>query len=134
MQFQRNHEEKEEDEQMLLLTLWPPSHQNLNISQISPWNSSSDQSIIANSANPFPSEPSDLTIALSTAPSPGVRSTSAGKNQTVVTPVDTGSHDTSQYWIPSPSEILVSTAQFSCTVCHRTFKRFNNMQVYRSFD
>jgi hypothetical protein len=120
MHFHKNHEEKE-DEHMLLLTLWPPGNQAPNISQISPWNSSSVP--VANSA----SEPSDQIIAHSTAP-PGVGSTSA-QNQMMVAP-GAGSHDLSQYWIPSPAEILVSTAQFSCTVCHRTFKRFNNMQVY----
>jgi hypothetical protein len=120
MQFHKNHEEKEEDEHMLLLSLWPPGNQTPNISQISPWNSSSAS--VANSA----SEPSDRAIAPSAAP-PGVGSTS-GKNQTAVTP-GAGSHGQSQYWIPSPAEILVSTAQFTCTVCLRTFKRFNNMQV-----
>lgn len=58
-----------------------------------------------------------------------------GENEAAVAPVlgfastPIGRLNKGQYWIPTPTQILIGPTQFSCPVCFKTFNRYNNMQV-----
>lgn len=71
-----------------------------------------------------------VTVALHMGQPPTASSVGEGDSSSFSTnPNISISVDHLQYWIPTTAQIMVGPTQFSCTVCNKTFNRYNNMQV-----
>ncbi|KAL2546372.1 Zinc finger protein WIP6 [Forsythia ovata] len=105
----------EEDDDSTLLSLGPPGQKYHNICH--EYNQSQN---FQNPRNEI-----GVTVALHIGPPNGNSGATSSGNPTEMARLAEG-----QYWIPTPAQILVGPTQFSCSVCQKTFNRYNNMQMH----
>ncbi|GLU04782.1 hypothetical protein SLE2022_219140 [Rubroshorea leprosula] len=110
-------DDQEVDEDSIILSLGPPGQR---VSKHPKCHSSSNH-YPPNNQNP--NENNGVTVALHIASPTNYEASPRNRNSN-------GGLVEGQYWIPSPSQILVGPTQFSCTVCNKTFNRYNNMQMH----
>ncbi|KAK7268379.1 hypothetical protein RIF29_21077 [Crotalaria pallida] len=123
-----NTDEINDDEESISLSLGlPGQHHNPKVSTP---NHSAPMLQMKNPSTSYDDQQNGVTVALHIGLPNAGASTTITNNATEQDRYSSAIAVQGQYWIPTPAQILVGPTQFSCTVCYKTFNRFNNMQMH----